>query len=122
MEEPVVNRMFGMNFYDPRDYRALAIYEPVSKWLCPPGRDLKHFEWELMVNIPKQGSDGRSCKIYEMRCPSRFFKLVAETSSNRKGEPKVAWEMSSGSGDEMGALIVRLALAVSEGMLDARML
>jgi hypothetical protein len=119
MSEPVVNRMFGLNFYDPLDRRSLAIYEPVREWLHPPDRDMQHFEWELMVDIPSSG-DGRRCKIYEMRCPSRFFKLVVEASPNYKGEMLPAWKMSSGSGDEMGVLIVSLAIAVSTGMQDVK--
>lgn len=120
MSIPVVSKMFGLNFYDPLDQRALAIYEPVRQHFFPPERDMRHAEWELMADIPKKEGDGRPCKIYECRWPSRFFKLVCEASPNHKGEMQPAWEMSTGSGDERGALIVRLAIEVSAGMIDAR--
>jgi hypothetical protein len=67
--------------------------------------------------IPKFGGDGFPCEIYESRWPSRFFKLVALPSDDSAGNQRPGFTLSTGSGAGIFTLIVRMAVAVSEGLL-----
>jgi hypothetical protein len=89
----------------------------IDEYLKPP-QQFRHFEWELVAKIPKRGGDGQDVEVYELRAPSRFYKLVALPGENSIGKSQKSFTVSTGSGDQMGELIATMALAVSEGMIS----
>lgn len=102
------------SMYDPDD-RDREIF---GSLYSPPDR-FRHGEWEKVAEIAKpEDSDGNPVTIYECRLPARFFKLVAHPSENTIGKPQPGFSLSTGSGDEMGELIVSMAKAIAGGMLD----
>lgn len=74
----------------------------------------------LVMNIPKSppNGDGHDCAIYETRLPTRFYTLVVSPSKDGLGGKLPGWSLSTGSGEEMGKLIVEIAYQVSRGMLE----
>jgi hypothetical protein len=89
----------------------------INEYLKPP-QQFRHFEWELVAKIPKRGGDGHDVEVYELRAPTRFYKLVALPGENSIGKLQKSFTVSTGSGDQMGELIATMALAVSEGMIS----
>lgn len=90
--------------------------------LCDEYDAPKNFgEWGeyVVVRIPKEDpdGDGQACEIVETRAPARFYTLRVLEGANSLGEPLPAWEMGTGSGSEMGVLLVSIARAVASGML-----
>ena len=49
--------------------------------------------------------------------PARFYRLRALADVNSVGEPRPAFTLSTGSGDEMGRLMLALARAIANGMV-----
>ena len=81
-----------------------------------PEEGFDHGAWTQIADIPAE-SDGLPCKVYETRMPARFFKLVVGTGLDFRGRPRGGVTISTGSGDEMGEFIGKLAVLVAEGMI-----
>ncbi len=99
---------------DPRDQR---IFEGLNY----EGPEVfSHCDWHTVARIPKRsGGDGQDCEIQESRMPARFFWLIVRPSENSVGEPIDGWVLSTGSGDDVGALMVAIAKMVSDGMIGS---
>ncbi len=84
-----------------------------------PPEFFSHGGWHTAVKVPRPypGSDGQDCEIQECRLPSRFFRLIVHPTPNSMGEPREGWILSTGSGDESGAVIAQVAHLVSQGMI-----
>src|SRR5438105_10878099 len=110
--------IFLDRLFEGDDERDRAIFEPIKQFHKPPKRFI-HTGWQLVAELPKdpQDGDGQIARIYEERMPARFFKVEAVAGSNSVGEAKPGFALSTGSGDEMGALCVRIAQAIALGML-----
>lgn len=65
-------------------------------------------EWQLVATVPKDG-DGHTVRVYECRLPATFYKLEVG-----------GFEVSTGSGREMGELIGKLAIEIARGMVEIR--
>lgn len=83
-----------------------------------PPHKFRHGKWEEIARLEQpEDSDGNPVTIYECRYPARFFKLVVHPSQNSIGEPSQGYEITTGSGNEMGALAVQLARQIADGMI-----
>lgn len=103
-----------------------SLYETrESDVLCPEYDAPEKFERRgehVVVRIPKDDADGdgQPCEIVERRAPARFYTLRVLEDVNSVGDTQPAWEMTTGSGSEMGRLLVSLARAVAEGMIGIK--
>lgn len=83
-----------------------------------PPEKFAHGEWVTVARFEKEpGGDGQPVEIDECRMPARFFRLRALDSTNSVGDPKPGFSLSTGSGDEMGRLMARLATEIAAGMV-----
>lgn len=115
--EGQIRRGFLGKLYAGDDRRGADIFAPITEWHRPPAQ-FEHGVEHLVADIPKvEGSDGHPCRIYETRMPARFFKLEVLDSENSVGQPMKGFCLSTGSGDDVGRLIVQIALAVRDGMI-----
>jgi hypothetical protein len=101
--------------YEP-DERDRAIF---GKFYIEPGV-FPHAEEVLVARYPKDGGDGQPCEICECRLPARFYTLKALESSNSIGNVQPAYEIGTGSGDEIGRLIHEFAIQAARGMIAVR--
>lgn len=101
-----------------KDDRDSEIFLPIAEYFKPPDVFV-HGKWHLIAEIPKieTDGDGQACRIYECRLPSRFFKLEVLQGPNSAGETNAGFCLTTGSGDEMGELIAKIALAIAQGMI-----
>lgn len=95
------------------DARDAALF---GEHYTPPER-FGHGDWHKVAEYPKTAEDGQPCEIYESRLPARFFKLVVLASPNSINDAQPGFALSTGSGDEVGELMVQLAKAVAGGMV-----
>lgn len=65
----------------------------------------------LLAAYPPRG-DGRPVKVFCTACPSLFFRIEAEATATG-----YAFELSTGSGVDMGMLSASIAAAIADGML-----
>ena len=63
-------------------------------------------EWRLLREFKRQTEEGGDAKVWASRYPAQFFRLTA-------GDV----EITTGSGIEMGVLILHLAEAIATGMV-----
>lgn len=103
-------------FYQP-DERDRNIF---GERYCPPDK-FEYGKWHTVARFEKEWGDGQAAEIDECRMPARFFRLRVLQGPNSIGEVKPAFALSTGSGDEMGRLMVTLAKAVSAGMVGLHM-
>jgi hypothetical protein len=83
----------------------------------PPAR-FEHGRDALVAKVPKvNGGDGQPVEVYECRMPARFYKIKVLPSKNSVGEKKEGYEITTGSGDQMGELTASLAISITEGMI-----
>lgn len=83
----------------------------------PPDQFVQWQEYRV-AHLPKlEGGDGQPVDIYETRAPARFFRLHALPSTDSLDQPKPSFHISTGSGDEMGRLLVEVARQITRGML-----
>lgn len=89
--------------------------------LYDPPECFVHGQWHRVATVRKdpKDSDGCDVEIDESRLPVRFWRLRPLRSVNSIGDTKepVAF-METGSGDEMGELVLAIARAMSQGMLQ----
>jgi hypothetical protein len=85
-----------------------------------PPKEFVHGEWYSVARFPKTSEDGHEVEIDECRWPSRFFRLRALPTFNSIQESKPGFTLSTGSGDDMGRLLVQVAEAIANGMLGLR--
>lgn len=78
----------------------------------PPVR-FRHGEWTCVASYAAVGGDGRVVEVDECRMPARFFRLRAHATASRP-----SFVLTTGSGDDMGALVVAMAKAIAGGMLS----
>lgn len=112
---------FGFGFlYEPRaddPLRSELAKHRLAQCYKPP-KKFEHGKDTLVVSIPKvENGDGHPVEIWECRMPATFYRVRVLPSKNSCNEAKPGFELSTGSGEEMGRLSVNIALAVSEGML-----
>jgi len=90
-----------LDFYDGTKYRIdNPNYHAPNKF--------NHFEKTLVGTFTvENGNDGLSCSIFETRTPSQFYELVLENGFSFK----------TGSGQDMGELLFKIAEQISCGML-----
>jgi hypothetical protein len=104
--------MAGLYEPDPRD-RALfgKRYIKVGKF--------SHGDWQTVARFEKdrEDGDGQAVEIDECRLPARFFRLRVLAAKDSMGKPQPGFVLTTGSGDEVGALMVKLAEAVAGGMV-----
>ena len=87
----------------------------LKDYLVPEPVDFELWEWKLIAEVPQLGGDGHPVQIFECRCPSSFFKLVALPSKNSVGTHKLGFELQTGTGMEWW--VVETALDIAEGMV-----
>lgn len=93
----------------------LSLYEGLE--YCGPAT-FKHGEWRTVAKVPKiTGGDGQDVEIQECRLPARFYRLIACPGPNSVGRQQKGFVLSTGSGYEMGELIVRIAKEIGKGMI-----
>lgn len=114
---------FVDDLYDGVDARDGAIFRPLGDRYKPPAR-FEHGEWHKIAEISKArpDGDGFAVEIYELRMPARFFKVEALASLDSMKRSRPGFTLSTGSGDDMGALCVRMALAIADGNLRSHAL
>lgn len=66
-------------------------------------------EWRVLRDYPATHEDGAPAKVWVARYPAQFFRLTT-------GDV----EVTTGSGTEMGELMIQLAEAVAGGMVGFR--
>lgn len=79
-----------------------------------------HGEWHLVARFEKHEADGDGAvvEIDESRLPARFFRLRIVQSGNSVGEQHFTGAcIKTGSGDEVGQLLVAIAEQISNGMI-----
>jgi hypothetical protein len=87
-----------------------------DRW-CGPTR-YKRGEEHLVARYPAiGGGDGQPVEIYVAAFPARALTIKALEGVNSIGQVVPAFTLQTGSGDEMHHLAVKIAVAVSEGML-----
>ncbi len=96
------------HWYLPDDRDRLVFHERYS----PPIK-FEHAKWYDVAKFypDREDSDGIMCWIQEMRLPARSFRLRIHGCKSF---------ISTGSGDDMGELLVQIALQIIEGMLVIR--
>lgn len=77
-------------------------------------------EWRLVARFQKRGGDGQDVEIDECRMPARFFRLRALAGRDSVDGALPAFTLSTGSGDEVGQLMVALAQQIVMGMVGLR--
>ena len=90
-----------------------------DKW-CGPAKYPKR-DSVLIAKYPKtpEDGDGQPVEVYGSAAgPARFYTAKVLPWANSAGEMKDGFEVSTGSGNEMAKLIKRIAIAISEGMID----
>lgn len=103
---------FMYNGNDPRDKR---IFEGLN---YEGPKVFSHGDWHTVAKLEADAeSDGQNCEIQECRLPARFFRLLVHPTPNSVGKTQEGWILSTGSGDEGGAAIVRVAKLVVQGMI-----
>ena len=104
--------------YDGTDGRDAQICLRLGKAYQPPSRFI-HGKWHLVASLPKdpESGDGFPVEIHEVRMPARFFKVEALPSTDSMKRARPGFALSTGSGDDMGALCAQMALAIAGGML-----
>ena len=83
-----------------------------------PPKSFEHAKDTLVATIPAD-ADGYPVNVYESRWPTRFYKVVAMENKN-SGKLRPGFEITTGSGDDMGELAAQIALQLSRGMLGIR--
>lgn len=84
-------------------------YTPPEKW--------EHCKSYVVARYKKEvGGDGHDVEILETRAPARFYTIRALPSKNSIDEARPGFAL--GTGSSMGELAVKIAEAISEGMLD----
>jgi len=76
--------------------------------------------WEpVCVAIVRKdaGGDGQTCQVFEKRAPATFYTVRVSPGTNSVGELKLGYEITTGSGQEMGELAGQLAKAIAQGMI-----
>ena len=63
-------------------------------------------EWRLLREIKRRTDDGADAKVWVARYPAQFYRLTTGDI-----------EITTGSGSEMGVLMLALAEAVADGMI-----
>lgn len=76
----------------------------------PPPVFEPYKEYKVAEYVGYRGAKG---VVYESRAPARFYKVVAY---NENGVS--LWAMATGSGEDMGHLAKKMAIAASRGMLE----
>jgi hypothetical protein len=68
------------------------------------------WEWRLLRDfMPEPEGDGSPARVWAKRAPAQFFRLTAGDI-----------EITTGSGTEMGELMIALARAIADGMVSFR--
>ena len=76
-------------------------------------------EWEDVARLEKDppDGDGHVAVVQEMRMPARFFALEVLPTELSDGTKSAGWRISTGSGEEMGRLMLEIGKAVAQGMV-----
>lgn len=110
------NEMFKV-LYLGDDRRDRKIFAKIEKSYAPPLR-FEHGKTELVAKLEPEG-DGQTVEIYETRLPARFFTVVG-IERHDGGYDRPAFTITTGSGDEVGALAVEIAIAAAQGMIGIK--
>lgn len=81
-----------------------------------PTKSFAHGAYVLVCRIEGEG-DGQTVEVYEMRLPATFYTVKVLEGRNSIGQPQKAFEITTGSGKEMGELAGRLAVEIAKGMI-----
>jgi hypothetical protein len=111
-DDPLFSLLLA-GMYDP-DERDRAIF---GEYYAPEVEEFEHAAWHMVARIPKTGGDGQPVEIDECRMPARFFRLRALPDVAGSGRPRPAFALTTGSGDEMGQLMVTLGRVIAAGMV-----
>ena len=76
----------------------------------------KHGAWTTVARFAPCG--GQPVEIDECRLPARFFRLRVLPDPNTVWTARTPFTLSTGSGDDMGRLMLTLARAVACGMVS----
>jgi hypothetical protein len=106
-----------------QDDRDRAIF---GEHYTPEGETFEHGVPMKVAEFPASSEDGQRCVIFETRCPARFFELYVDGSPERKFQyftvqARPAVIISTGSGDEVGKLLVQVAKAIANGMMGVKL-
>lgn len=80
---------------------------------------LEHGKPTLLKEFEAEG-DGTPCAVYVEAVPARFYSVVIPARTDYFGVEHPAFELGTGSGDEMRELALSIAESVANGMLAVR--
>lgn len=89
-----------------------------KRWIGPERLD--SYEPTLAAKFPKVGGDGHDVEVYVQAAPARFYTVKALPGKNSVDEPQAGFEVTTGSGEDIGRLAIKIAEAISEGMIGFR--
>lgn len=72
----------------------------------------------VAIVLKEEGGDGQTCQVFEERMPAVFYAVRVSPGINSVGELKPGYEITTGSGQEMGELAGEIAKAISSGMIS----
>ena len=97
------------------DHGADDVIESLGRYFKAP--ECYSRDGTLIAKVPKRGRDGQSVEVYCTAMPVRFYTIKALPGKNSVGDHLPGFEFGTGSGQDMGELAGRMAIAISEGML-----
>jgi len=109
----VLNHLFGV-FYSPdeEDRQLFGQY-------LVEHQTFEHGVYQLVARVPKAfpSGDGYNVEIWEARLPARFYEIRVQSTANSVGEVRSGGVLSTGSGQNCGALALTISTAFAEGFL-----
>lgn len=98
------------NWYTKRIEEIKEVYGDL-KYIGP--ETFEPYKWTTTAIINARSSDGYKCEIQESWAPATFYRLIAHPH----GEQKEGWILSTGSGSEVGRMLVEVSKEVACGMI-----
>lgn len=108
--ECLLERLYRVDFGGDRGFRAAwrGNYAPPNEFV--------HGEWHRVASLPRASEQGLDVTVDEMRMPARFYRMNLLVRHGADGKRRGGYSISTGSGQE--ELVVRLAAAARDGLLD----
>lgn len=95
---------------DPSERKAFG-----ARW-CGPDK-FEYGKWTSVARYPKDGGDGQPAVVECVAMPARFYRVRVAADNNSVGDPKPGYVLSTGSGNDMMTLAIRIAEAAAGGMI-----
>ena len=88
-----------------------------GKQYSPP-ETFTYGEWYAVARYEKESEDGQPVEIDESRLPTRFYRLRALPSTDSCGKAVKPFALTTGSGDDVAHLLVKLAKEITSAMVQ----